>query len=149
MHPHEVAVVRSFILAPRRPRWLESLGDPKRRSGFLDRLNHCRDLDEHFARPIPYMDVAALLRSHAAPAGCHVISAVADIDGREMPLAEAVDLAEAGGWGTILSCIPGHLACYIDERGSNRRMILAREADASRSASTAIQRAGGTRPGGG
>jgi hypothetical protein len=53
------------------------------------------------------------------------MSDIADIDGRELPLAEAVDRAELGGFGTIVSCIPGRLAYYYDESGA-RRLLLSR-----------------------
>jgi hypothetical protein len=46
-----------------------------------------------------------------------------------MPLVEALNEAEAIGWGTIISCIPGRLACYLDEAGSERRLLLIRSPD--------------------
>lgn len=126
MNPHEEAVVRAFIAPPRRARWLDALASAKRRRPFLDRLNHCRDIDDRYAKPLPpASDVVALLRSLGAPANCHVMSDNADIDGRELPLAEAVDRAELGGFGTIVSCFPGRLAYYYDESGS-RRLLLSR-----------------------
>jgi hypothetical protein len=48
---HEGAVVRAFIVPARRARWLEALTDPARRWRFLDRLNHCPDLDPRFVPP--------------------------------------------------------------------------------------------------
>jgi hypothetical protein len=127
MHPHEEAVVRAFIDPPRRARWLDALASAKRRRPFLDRLNHCRDIDDRYAKPLPPgSDVVALLRSMGAPANCHVVSDIADIDGRWLPLVEAVDRAELGGFGTIVSCLPGCLAYYFDESGS-RRFLLLRE----------------------
>jgi hypothetical protein len=47
------------------------------------------------------------------------------IDGSVLPPNEAVSAAALGGWGTILSCIPGGLAYYYDECGA-RRMLLDR-----------------------
>lgn len=122
-------IVRAFVAPHRRSRWLASLGSAKRRRLFLDCLNHCTDLDPRYARPVPSnVDLVALLRSEGAPATCYVVSDVAAIDGREMPLAEAVAAAEAGGWGTIISCVPGRLGCYIDEAGTTRRLLLVRAA---------------------
>jgi hypothetical protein len=132
MHPHEEAVVRAFIAPPRRARWLDALVSAKRRRAFLDRLNHCRDIDDRYAKPLPPgSDVVALLRSMGAPTDCHVVSDIADIDGRDLPLVEAVDRVELGGFGTIVSCLPGRLAYYSAESGS-RRLLLWRERDASR-----------------
>jgi len=126
MHAHEEATIRAFVHPPRRPRWLESLASAERRSRFLARLNHCRDLDERYARLLPSnADVVAILRRCGAPATCYVVSATMALDGREMPLEEAVAEASQGGWGTILSCLPGQLAYYHDECGE-RRLLLER-----------------------
>jgi|SRR5262245_36839829 len=127
MHPQEEAVVRAFVTPARRTRWLESLASVKRRRRFLDRLNHCRDIDERYATPLPSnADVVAVLKANGAPATCYVLSCTADIDARELPLAHAVAEATSGGWGTLISCLPGRLAYYYDECGE-RRMLLKRE----------------------
>jgi hypothetical protein len=41
-----------------------------------------------------------------------------------MPLEEAVAAAEAGGWGTIVICIPRQLAYYFDECGERRALLV-------------------------
>ena len=124
----EEVIVRAFIAPHRRSRWLSSLGSAKRRGRFLDCLNHCADFDPRYARPLSSSaDVVVLLRSQGAPTTCYVISATASLDGREMLLAEAVAEAEQAGWGTLMSCIPGRLACYIDESGTKRRLLLVRD----------------------
>jgi len=126
---NEELLVRAFISPARRTRWLQSLASVKRRGPFLDRLNHCQDIDERFATPLPSnADVITLLKSHGAPETCYVVSCTADIDGRELPLTKAVEDAEFHGWGTIISCIPGRLAYYYDECGE-RRMLLERKAE--------------------
>ncbi|MFO0798318.1 MAG: hypothetical protein U0804_12645 [Gemmataceae bacterium] len=123
---HDEAVVRAFITPARRGRWLEALADPTRRPAFLDRLNHCPDLDPRFAVAVPRgADVADLLRSRGAPLTCYVLSATEALDCRELPLGEAVAAVEAGGWGTIVSCLPGRLAYFYDECGE-RRLLLER-----------------------
>jgi hypothetical protein len=127
MHPHEEAMVRAFISQARRSRWLELLGSVKRRRRFLDRLNHCRDIDERYATPLPSnADVVAMLRSHGASSTCFVVSDSATIDGRELPLVEAIEQVELCGWGTLVSCLPGLLAYYQDELGTRRRLLLER-----------------------
>jgi hypothetical protein len=131
MNAAEEAIIRAFIIPARRTRWLESLASAKRRPSMLDRLNHCRDLDERYSTLLPSnANVVALLRSRGAPAVCYVLSCTANIDGQTLPLDEAVAAAELGGWGTIVSCIPGHLAYYYDECGE-RRMLLERAASPS------------------
>jgi hypothetical protein len=122
----EESIVRTFIVPSRRSRWLASLRHPARRTGMLDRLNHCRDLDDRYARLLPSSaNVVALLRSRGAPERCYVLSNYKEIDGRTMPLDEAVWAAETGGYGTIVCCVAGKLAYYYDECGE-RRMLLER-----------------------
>ena len=111
MHPHEEAIIRAFITSRRRTRWLESLASEKRRGRMLDRLNHCRDLDERYATLLPSnANVVELLRSRGAPATCYVLSNTNAIDGQVLALEDAVSATELGGWGTIISCIPERLA---------------------------------------
>jgi hypothetical protein len=125
MHPAEESTIRAFIAPHRRPRWLMSLGSAKRRQRFLDCLNHCADLDPRYARPLPSnANVVGLLQSYGAPQTCYVLSNTAALDGREMPLDEAVEGAAMGGWGTIISCIPGRLAYYYDECGARRFLLV-------------------------
>lgn len=123
----EEAIIRAFVAPHRRSRWLASLGSAKRRRKFLDCLNHCADLDPRYVQPVPSnIDLVALLRARGAPGACYVVSDVTEIDGREMPLEEAVAEAESGGWGTLISCVAGRLGCYIDEAGTKRRLLLVR-----------------------
>lgn len=129
MTPDEETLIRAFIAAERRPRWLEFLRSEKKRARFLDRLNHCRDFDPRFVEVQPSnADVAGILTARDAPTVCHVISAAEDIDGRTMQLSEAVVAAEQAGWGTLIGCIPGRLAYFYDECGE-RRFLLARGGD--------------------
>ncbi len=129
MHPHEEATIRAFISPPRRTRWLESLASAKRRRRILDRLNHCRDIDERYATPLASnADILALLKAHGASTTCYVLSDAAALDGRVLSLVEAVDQAVWSGCGTIISCLPGRLAYYYDECGE-RRMLLERKAE--------------------
>jgi hypothetical protein len=124
----EEAIIRAFFEAARRDRWVEQLARPgPRRRAMLDKLNHCKDLDARYARLLPSIaDVVSLLRSRGAPASAYVLSDWDEIDGKTLPLDQAVREAERGGWGTIVSCVPGQLAYYYDERGE-RRMLLERK----------------------
>jgi hypothetical protein len=128
MPPQEEATIRAFITPNRRPRWIQALNSPKRRRLFLDGLNHCPDLDPRFARLLPpNADVVRLLRDHGAPSICYLISDVAELDGRELPLVEAVQEVAAAGWGTIIGCVPGRLAYYRDEEGSRHFLLVRAE----------------------
>jgi hypothetical protein len=126
MNENEEAIVRAFIAPARHPRWLEGLASVKRRGRMLDHLNHCRDIDERYATLLPSnADVVGILQARGAPVRCYIMSATEEIDGQTMFVIEAVYAAGTGGWGTILSCIPGRLAYYYDECGA-RRMLLER-----------------------
>jgi hypothetical protein len=126
MNTHEEKTIGAFIVSPRRSRYLLCLASKKRRGPFLDCLNHCRHLDERFATLMKSnADIAAELRRRGAPDACYVISATEGIDGKTLPLEEAIEAAEMGGWGTIISCLPGRLAYYYGECGECR-MILER-----------------------
>lgn len=125
----EELLIETFIASHRRSRWLTKLASAKRRQ-FLDGLNHCADFDPRYTRPVPAsLDLLALLRSRGAPTTCYVVSDSAALDGREMALEEAISAVEANGWGTLISCVPGRLACYIDEAGTRRRLLLVRTAE--------------------
>jgi hypothetical protein len=129
MHPDEEATIRAFIRPPRRKRWLQSLGSEKRRKKFLEGLNHGADIDERYTTslPSPNAAVIAALNACGAPATCYVLSNTPALDGREMPLVDAVTEADLNGWGTIISCLPGRLAYYYGESGE-RRLLLQRAA---------------------
>ncbi len=74
MHPDEGATIRAFVAPAKRPRRLEALASQRRRSGFLDRLKHCRDFDERFVRALPSnADVVAELTARGAPENCYVL----------------------------------------------------------------------------
>jgi hypothetical protein len=126
MHPHEEQLVRSFFVSAKRQRYLALLGNNRRRRDALDKLNHLHDLDPRYTTEIDSReDVLENLRRKGAPDTCYVLSDIAEIDGQEMPLAEALEAAERGGWGTIIGCIPGRLAYYYGEMGE-QRLILER-----------------------
>jgi hypothetical protein len=127
MNTHEEKMVRAFIVSPRRSRYLLCLASAKRRGPFLNCLNHCRDIDERYATLVKSnTDIAAKLRRRGAPDACYLISATEGIDGKVLPLEETIEAAAMGGWGTIISCLPGRLGYYYDECGE-RRMILERQ----------------------
>ena len=120
----EDATVRAFIVPSKRDRYATLLGNPRKRASFLDGLNHCRDFDAKYATALASTaDVPALLRSHGASETCRVISDYREIDGREMPIDDAVRQAEASGMGTLLCCVPGRLAYYVGEFGEHRLLL--------------------------
>ncbi len=53
-----------------------------------------------------------MLRKRGAPSTCYVLAANHVLDGREMPLAQALDAIIGMGDGAFVSCIPGQLGLY-------------------------------------
>jgi hypothetical protein len=64
------------------------------------------------------------LTSKGAPKTCYAISEDSALDGKEIPLKDALVSVVGRGMGTFLSCIPGKLAYFEDE---DQRWILERK----------------------
>jgi hypothetical protein len=69
--------------------------------------------------------ISELLTARKAPATCHAISTDRTLDGRDLPLREALDAIVGSGMGTVLLCIPGRLA-YYEAEDAGERYILSR-----------------------
>ena len=120
---HLEALIEAFVVSERRERYLFLARTPKRRTELTNRLAHWRDFDTRRAATLPSeaqvspTAVAHFLQAHGAPRECYVLSESHEIDGRLMPLAEALAALVGRGMGTVLSCIPGRLAYYESEEG--------------------------------
>ena len=118
-------MVRTFFTRAKRERYVTLLGNPKRRQTVLNALDHFHDLDPRYIiDATSRFDILMLLRSKGAPNDCHIISNVPELDGRDMPLAQAVEMADLGRWGTLIGCIPGRLAYYHGEDGEARLLLV-------------------------
>lgn len=127
---HEKAFVRAFILSDKQSRYLWLLASRKRRSKFLDRLNHHLDYDPAFAVRVPTHQqtpdgIEFLLRRKGAANSCHVISSSRKWDGRDLPLREALEDVLGFSIGTVLCCNPGRLA-YYEAEDMGHRFIFSR-----------------------
>jgi hypothetical protein len=124
MIDHEEKTIRAFIIKERRDRYFMLLESKKRRNEALNKLNHCKDIDERFIKWLPSnADIVKILEEEGSPEHVYVISDSKKIDGKMMLLADAVHEASMGGWGTIISCVPGKLAYYYDEVGERRGIL--------------------------
>ena len=124
----EEAFVRAFIVPHKQARYLDQLASRKARDYFLNRLNHALDYDAAFAIRVPpsqqtAASIETLLRKRGAPDTCHTISSLAEWDGRDLPLREALDLVVGFSIGTVLCCVPGRLAYYESEDMSERYIL--------------------------
>jgi hypothetical protein len=130
----EAEIIKAFVIAARRDKYLEALPNPKRRSKVLDRLNHhIDDIDVRY-RILPPSDshtaaaVEKLLRSRGAPPLCYVISSSPRLDRRGMSLVDALNTVIGYQIGALISCIPGRLGFYESEE-SKSRYILERKTE--------------------
>lgn len=103
-------------------------GAGKARDKFVDGLSHNLEVDNRFARKVRSSTdteqwILDELRRHGAPEACYVISTNPDLDGRSMPLAEALGEVHAMQQGTLISCIPGQLAYYEGEDAHERYVL--------------------------
>lgn len=124
----EEATVRAFFERAKRDRFVALLRNPKRRGKALDALNHFNEFDERFVTRAGGndLDLPAMLRARGSPAECYVISDLAEIDARVLPLDDAIAETMSGGFASLLCCIPGRLALFIGEGGTGRYFILER-----------------------
>lgn len=130
---HEEAFVNAFVEKDRRERLHFELR--KRRGDFLRRFNHgaLALLSPRFVTVIKPPnsfppDILKLLKDKGAPNTCYSISTRGELDGRFMPLTEALDLAVGWGMPSIVSCRPGELV-YLEaeqEVGPPDRYLLHR-----------------------
>lgn len=117
---HEEAFAKAFIISAKRARFLQFLANPKRRKEMLQRLSHGLPYIQTLAWVVPVAqdfpdELEKLLRARGAGPTCHVISDGLSIDGKGVPLREALFAICMHGPGAILCCVAGRLAYYKPE----------------------------------
>jgi hypothetical protein len=127
---HEAAFVKGFIASAKQARWAQYLSNAKRRKEILNQLNHNLPYVPELGTEVPDRqdypaELERLLKAKGAGPTCHVMVDGLKIDGRELPLAEALNHICMHESGAVLSCIPGRLAYYKPE-SPNRGVILER-----------------------
>jgi hypothetical protein len=125
---HERGLVQAFFLPRRRGRYLELLARPGRRGDVLRGLAHFKHLDPRrivqiAARFQHARDILTILKEKGAPEICYGISEWGEVDGKSLPLLDALQMVVGAGMGTFLSCVPGKLAFFESE---DERCILER-----------------------
>jgi hypothetical protein len=122
---HEQAFVSVFVVPEKRARYAAFLSNPKRRFEITNRFSHFFDFVAQRATPVPRdSSLAALLRKRGAGNVAHVIGGRDGLDGRDMPLEQAIDEAMTDPGGVVISCIPGRLALYLQEFPPGDAFIL-------------------------
>ncbi|HLL16735.1 MAG TPA: hypothetical protein VK388_16880 [Pyrinomonadaceae bacterium] len=132
MSPIEEAFVTNFVQKLRRERASFELGSESRRGKFLNRL--CHDFagvfDARYLQPLSDPEDAPSLRRLLEKLGakktCHVISFNDAVDGKELPLEEAIRAVMGYGLPSILICAPDALAYFEaeQEKGPPPRFLL-------------------------
>ena len=115
---HERAFVSVFVISEKRSRYTEFLLNPKRRGQITGRFCHFFDFLPELTRKVPRgtsIELAPLLRAQGAGNTAHVIGGREVIDGHDLPLEQAIDLALADPSGVVVSCVPGRLALFFKE----------------------------------
>jgi len=124
------ALFQAFVLPAKRRRYVELLDTKRGCEKIRLGLDHFKDLDPRFCRKAGSAEhnpaeVLRVLKALGAPSLCTVISASAELDGREMPLSDALAEVIGRGQGTFISCLTGELA-FFEGEGPNERYICRR-----------------------
>ena len=123
---HERGLAR-FLVGEWRARFRESLAPGKRRDTLRSQLPHLTHLDPRFATPTheSASALATQLRAKGAEDRCYLLSEDPDLDGRELPLAEALDVIIGGGTvhATFVSCVPARLAYFHGAEPRDRYVL--------------------------
>ena len=132
MNPIEETFVTNFVQKSRRERASFELVSESRRGRFLNRL--CHDFagvfDARYLQPLSEPENAAGLRKLLGRLGakktCHVISCNDVVDGKDIPLEEAIRFVMGYGLPSILICVPDSLAYFEaeQEKGPPSRFLL-------------------------
>lgn len=127
---HEEAFVAAFIVPEKRERYAAFLANAKRRCEITDRFCHFFDFVPSCAAKTGTRlaaDLVQLLRRRGAGDTAHVIGGRKEIDGVDLPLAQAIDAALADPSGVVVSCLPGRLALLIQEFPPGETYILSHD----------------------
>jgi len=125
---HERGLITSFFFPARQERYLALLGKPKRRGDITREFAHFKHLDPRRIVSISpsaqhFENIYELLRRKGAPEVCYGFSEWDEIDGKTLPLRDALKMVVGSGMGTFLSCLPGRLG-YFEGEVMKTRYIL-------------------------
>jgi hypothetical protein len=127
---HEEEFIKSFVKPIKRQRYLDFVSTPKSRHKFVDELYPHHVLDPRFMLSIPPnqqhpKELIEILTQRGAPPLCWITSQDRLLDGKQMPLFDALKEVVGHDLPTFLSCIPGQLV-YFEGDGMGYRWILER-----------------------
>jgi hypothetical protein len=125
----QVETIRAFVVKQKRDRYIDKISSDRKRKEFVAGLSHWNDFDPRFVVKITPSSqhpagIESILRARGAPAMCQVISENSALDCKTVPIEHALKETVGYEMGTILCCIPGHLAYFENE---DCRFILERK----------------------
>lgn len=134
---HERKIITHFFKKNLQKRLLYEITTPEKRGRIFDRLSDRPEtaLNKEYMYPIEFKGgkgteelLEMLMKRGALPQTCYVMSRMSDLDGKYVPLREAIKETVYDGMPFILSCIPGQLAYFEGEQsyGPPPRYILER-----------------------
>jgi hypothetical protein len=107
-------------------------GGPKLRRRYQLIRDFEKHMDPRFTRPVDskvVQKMLPILQAKGAPKMCYILSTDDNLDGRELPLDEALTIAidhQGGDHVYLASCVPGRLGFYVDSEWYEARYILER-----------------------
>lgn len=121
---HERKAAESFLSKETAIRFATLCSDPKGREKLRKYLGQGLKFRVEAVIPIPASkqvseSIHSELLARGAPDECFLISESSKLDGKKMKLKLALDIVVAGGFVSIVSCIPGVLAFYEGEGRSS------------------------------
>jgi hypothetical protein len=125
---HEIKSAESFLSKEASFRFVALCTASKDRKKFRRYLGQGLKLRDEAVVPILASkqvsdSIYSELVARGAPDECFLISESSRLDGEKMALKTALDIIIAGGFVSIISCIPGVLAFYEGEGLSNRCIL--------------------------
>jgi len=115
-------IIKLFVVSERRERMHGFAANPKRRSDLIDGMLHDRRaLDPRALTELPSTSTPATVRAMLTkPRGkgiAHVISDIAEVDGRDLPLDEALTAVMGRQRDTLVFALETQHAYYENHEG--------------------------------
>ncbi|MGH7169619.1 MAG: hypothetical protein ACRELF_09725 [Gemmataceae bacterium] len=127
------ALIRPFLINRWRSRYDSIAPRSRRRAELYGKLCHGYEqvLDWRNARPTAAISLVSELRQSGATDTCYCFCAPPELDGRVLPLIEAIAVLYGHGLPVLLVCKPGSLGYFEPEyvSGAGLRFVLQRSAE--------------------
>lgn len=113
---YEEEIIRLFVRKDRKERYLFMLARPDRRDEIVGALHGQIEFDPRFCTALPHaLDpkyLCGIMKEKGAGEYAYVMSNIEDMDGRVLPLLDALQNTVDATIGTIVYCFEGQVAYY-------------------------------------